>query len=123
MKLGMIMIFVSDLEEAKKFYCDVLGFSLKAENQNHLSFEHPGCDFVAFKCERDAAIERHGEVARSVFVFEVPSLERSFKDLQSKGVVFLHAVPAENDFCRYCAFRDPFGNVHEIFQRKDQSQD
>lgn len=112
------MIFVSDLEEAKRFYCGVLGFSLKAEATNRLEFAHDGCDFIAFKCEKDSLIEDYGNAARSVFVFEVKSVEETMSELLEKGVSFLHKTPAENDFSRYAAFSDSFGNVHEIFERK-----
>ena len=118
MKLGKIMIFVSDFTEAKRFYCDVLGFPLKSENENRLEFAHETCDFIAFKCEKNASVEDYSNVARSVFVFEVASLDETFQDLRSKGVKFLHAEPAENDFSRYAALYDPFGNVHEIFEQK-----
>ncbi len=118
MKLGKIMIFVPDLEEAKHFYCDTLGFSLKDETDNRLAFAHEGCDFIAFKCERSATVENYSWVARSVFVFEVASLDKSLLDLRAKGVSFLHKEPAENTFSRYAAFQDPFGNVHEIFEPK-----
>jgi glyoxylase I family protein len=120
MKLGTIMIFVSDLSEAKRFYCDVLGFALRTEDNNRLEFEHEGCDFVAFKCKSNATVENYSQMARSVLVFEVPSLDESFNDLRSKGVHFLHAKPAENSLSRYAAFTDPFGNVHEIYERKDR---
>jgi glyoxylase I family protein len=118
MKLGKIMIFVSDLDEARKFYCDALGFSLAAESENRLEFAHEGVDFVAFKCGKNVIVEDYANVARSVFVFKVESLERSLEDLRAKGVKFLHSQPAENDFSRYAAFSDPFGNVHEIFEPK-----
>ena len=121
MKLGTIMIFVSDISEARTFYCDVLGFRLKTEDDGRLEFEHEGCDFVAFKCESNASVERYSNVARSVFVFEVSSVDESFKDLRAKGVRFLHTEPAENSFSRYAAFCDPFGNVHEIYERKHES--
>jgi catechol 2,3-dioxygenase-like lactoylglutathione lyase family enzyme len=112
------MIFVSDLAEAKHFYCDVLGFPLESENENRLKFAHEGCDFIAFKCEKDASVEDYSNVARSVFVFEVASIDEALRDLRGKGVRFLHADAAENDFSRYAAFLDPFGNVHEIFEPK-----
>ena len=112
------MIFVSDFEEAKRFYGEVLGFPLKSETSNRLEFAHEGCDFVAFKCEKNAVIEDYSNVARSVFVFEVGSIEKAFNDLRAKGVKFLHDKPAENEFSRYAAFADSFGNVHEIFERK-----
>ncbi|HYE73009.1 MAG TPA: VOC family protein [Blastocatellia bacterium] len=119
MKLGKIMIFVPDLEEAKYFYCHILGFPLKAENGNRLAFVHAGCDFIAFKCERSATVEDYSEVARSVFVFEVASVDQALGDLRAKGVSFLHEEPAENEFSRYAAFTDPFGNVHEIYEPKE----
>jgi glyoxylase I family protein len=118
MKLGKIMIFVSDLEKAKRFYCGVLNFPLKSEASNRLEFAHENCDFIAFKCEKDSLIEDYGNAARSVFVFEVESVEKTMSGLREKGVSFLHKTPAENDFSRYAAFSDPFGNIHEIFEQK-----
>ena len=118
MRLGKIMIFVSDLSEAKRFYCDVLGFPLKEETSNRLAFVHEGCDFIAFKCAKDSEIEDYSQMARSVFVFEVVSIDKTFAELKSKGVEFLHNEPAENDFSRYAAFRDSFGNIHEIYESK-----
>ena len=119
MKLGMMMIFVPDLAAAKQFYCDVLGFHLKAEHADRIEFEHPGCRFVAFKCRSNAKMDSYSDVARSVFVFEVSSIDESMRDMRSKGVKFLHAQPSDNDFSRYAAFTDPFGNVHEIYEPRN----
>jgi catechol 2,3-dioxygenase-like lactoylglutathione lyase family enzyme len=119
MQLGMLMIFVSDLVEAKRFYCDVLGFGVKAENETRLEFVHEPCAFVAFKCEKDATVENYAQEARSVFVFEVQSIDEAFGALKKKGVRFLHEEPTQNDLGRYAAFRDPFGNVHEIYEPKN----
>ena len=118
MKLGKMMIFVPDLAEAKRFYCDILGFPLKAASESRLDLEHEGCDFIAFKCEKSARVEDYSQVARSVFVFEVESVDKALRDLRAKGVRFLHQEPAENEFSRYAAFIDPFGNVHEIYEPK-----
>lgn len=120
MKLGIMMIFVADLAVAKGFYCDVLGFPLMSEDVNRLEFEHPGCRFVAFKCETNAKVEGYSTSARSVFVFEVASIDERIREMRSKGVRFLHGEPAENEFSRYAAFADPFGNVHEIYEPKNR---
>jgi glyoxylase I family protein len=120
MRLGKMMIFVSDLAEAKRFYRDVLGFSLKSESERRLDFVHEGCDFIAFECAKNAVVEDYGQVARSVFVFEVPSVDEAMDDLRARGVRFLHERPAENEFSRYAAFVDPFGNVHEIYEPRMQ---
>jgi glyoxylase I family protein len=119
MKLGKLMIFVSDLTEARRFYGETLGFRLKHEDDRSLHFAHEGCDLGAFKCKRNATVQNYSDEARSVFVFEVPSIDIALQHLRDKGVEFLHAEPAENDFSRYAAFTDPFGNVHEIYELKN----
>lgn len=118
MKIGKMMIFVSNLDEARHFYGDILGFPVRDESESRLDFEHDGCDFVAFKCEKNAEVLDYGDVARSVFVFEVTSVDETMGNLRREGVHFLHSVPAQNEFSRYAAFSDPFGNVHEIFERR-----
>lgn len=112
------MIFVSDLEKAKTFYSDVLGVPVKSEHADRVEFVHDGCDFIAYKCEQDAPVENYSRIARSVFVFETESIDESMRELSARGVTFLHQEPVENDFCRYAALRDPFGNVHELYERK-----
>jgi glyoxylase I family protein len=114
MKLKTLMIFVTDLEVAKHFYGQVLGFRLKSELSNQLIFSHDGCDLVAFKCEKNTIAGDYSQEARSVFVFEVASIDLAFRDLKARGVRFLHDRPARNSFARYAAFVDPFGIVHEI---------
>ena len=118
MRLGAMMVFVPDLDVARHFYRDVLGFPLKAEHTDHIVFAHEGCDLLAFRCERPADARDYSRVARSVFVFEVESIEAAMDDLRRKGVCFLHDRPAENEFSRYAAFTDPFGIVHEIYELK-----
>ena len=114
----MLLIFVSDLETAKDYYGNVLNFSLKAESKTSLTFISGDQDLIAFKCESDSLVENYSQTARSVFVFEVDSISEEFSKLKQKGVIFLHDKPSENEFCFYAAFRDPFGNVHEIVERK-----
>lgn len=116
MKLQQIMIFVPDLREAKRFYCDVLGFGLAEETPTRLTFDHAGCPFVAYLCDTGSEVRNYSREARSVFVFEVDSLDQRLAELREQGVTVLHDVPSENDRGRYAAFVDPFGNVHEIWQ-------
>ena len=113
-----MMIFVTDLDEAKRFYGETLAFPVKNETANRIDFAHDGCDLVAFKCEKHGSIEEYGNVARSVFVFEVDSVDARMAEMQNAGISFIHQRPAENEFSRYAAFSDPSGNVHEIFERK-----
>jgi glyoxylase I family protein len=117
MKLAFLMIVAPDLARAKDFYGTTLGFALASETPQRLVFAHPGADLVVFKGTHDAPPAEHGASASTTFVFEVPDLAAAMIALRAKGIVFLHAHPARNEWGRYAAFRDPFGNVVEIMER------
>jgi catechol 2,3-dioxygenase-like lactoylglutathione lyase family enzyme len=116
MRLGRALIFVPDVARAKAFYRDVLGLSLRDETAERLVFAGAGWTLLVFRCDRTVSVGDYATEPRSVLVFEVQSIERAMSDLASKGVRFLHAEPNRNEFGRYAAFVDPFGNVHEVFE-------
>ncbi|MBL6613189.1 MAG: VOC family protein [Reyranella sp.] len=117
MKLAFLMIIAPDLMRAKTFYGTTLGFQLKSETAQRLVFA--ACaDLIVFKGTQDAPPTDHGAAASTTFVFEVPDLTAAMTDLRAKGVRFLHEQPAHNEWGRYAAFRDPFGNVLELFERR-----
>ena len=121
MKLGMIVVLTPDLDEARRFYGDLLGLTLARESANQLIFDLAGTEFHVFSCADAApAGYRHGASAATVCAFEVDSIEAEMARLQAAGVVFLHARPAENALSgiRYAAFEAPGGNVHEIVERR-----
>lgn len=117
MKLAMLMIVAPDLARAKAFYGATLGLALKSETPRRLVFAQDGADLVIFKGTKDAPPAEHGASASTTFVFAVASLDAALTDLKAKGVVFLHAAPAQGEFGRYAAFFDPFGNVLELLER------
>jgi catechol 2,3-dioxygenase-like lactoylglutathione lyase family enzyme len=114
MKLGKLMIFVTDFEVAKKFYSDLLGLRLVSEEENELIFANESYELVAYKCEKTSPVGDYSNEARAVFVFEVESIDIAFEEMKSKGIRFLHKIPNQNKKSRYAAFVDPFGIVHEI---------
>ncbi len=118
MQLAHLMVFVTDLGEARRFYGEVLGFPLKRQTDTMLVFEHADADLVAFACENTSGFDDYSRAARSAFVFRVPSLEASMGELRDRGVRFLHQTPAEGPLGRYAAFVDPCGNVHELCEEK-----
>jgi len=121
MQLGVIVILTPDLDEARRFYRDVLGLKLRREAANQLIFDLGGAELHVFSCADPApAAYRHGATAATVCAFEVASIEAEMERMQARGVVFLHAKPAENALSgvRYAAFRAPGGNVHELIERR-----
>jgi glyoxylase I family protein len=120
LQLGLIMVLTPDLDEAERFYGDVLGLRLKDKAPNQLVFDLDGTEFHVFKCDDAGPERRHGISAGTVCVFEVPSIALAMRQMKDDGVVFLHQTPAVNEHCgiRYAAFRAPGGNVHEIMERR-----
>ncbi len=114
LRLGKLLVFATSLDEAKRFYGEVLGLALTRETDGMLLFRQPDFELAIFPCEQTTDPDRHAQVASSTFVFAVPSVERAMRELRAKGVRFLHSEPAEGPLGRYAAFADPFGNVHEI---------
>ncbi|OZS77430.1 glyoxalase [Tetzosporium hominis] len=113
MKLGHIMVFVSDKEQARQFYSDILGLKLVDEDEKRLIYDMGGQHLVLFETLRSVEPLSYSEEARTVLVFAVEDVEKSFRSLKERGVTFLHSHPTPQ---RYAAFVDPFGNVHEILE-------
>jgi catechol 2,3-dioxygenase-like lactoylglutathione lyase family enzyme len=114
--LHALMIFVPDLDEARRFYRDTLGMRLASERGDRLVFTFSNGTLLAFRCDKDGHIGDYANESRSVFVFRVASIAETMATLRAAGVRFLHEEPAENEWGQYAAFADPFGNVHELFE-------
>ena len=116
MRLATLMVLTPDLDEARRFYEGALGFAVVSQSEDLLVLDHTGAAFHVFRCEHSAPPVRHGRDAATVAVFAVAQIDEAIRELQARGVDFLHAEPAANRFGRYAAFKAPGGNVHEIFE-------
>jgi catechol 2,3-dioxygenase-like lactoylglutathione lyase family enzyme len=116
MKLAMLMLLTPDLDEARRFYGEVLGFRIASGDDRRLSLQHDGAAFEIFRCERAAPPADHGDAAASVFVFGVEDIDAAIAELTAKGVRFIHQRPAQTALGRYAAFHAPGGNIHELFE-------
>jgi catechol 2,3-dioxygenase-like lactoylglutathione lyase family enzyme len=115
------VVLTPDLDEARRFYRDILGLGLTGERPDQLVFGLDGGELHVFGCDQAApADHRHGATAATVCAFEVASIEAEMARLRAAGVVFLHETPAQNPLggLRYAAFKAPGGNVHELIERR-----
>lgn len=113
MKLGHIMVFVSDKEKARQFYSDILELKFVDEDEKRLIYDMGGQHLVLFETLSSVDPLAYSEEARTLLVFTVEDVEESFRSLKEHGVTFLHSRPTPQ---RYAAFVDPFGTVHEILE-------
>jgi catechol 2,3-dioxygenase-like lactoylglutathione lyase family enzyme len=120
MKLATLMVLTPDLDEARRFYVEALGFEVVSQDERLLALAHEGAAFHIFKCDAPSPPGRHGQTAASVLVFGVKDLDAAMADLRGKGVTFIHDVPARNAFGRYAAFHAPGGIVHELLEAAER---
>ena len=117
LRLLRILVFAPDLEEAKRFYSDVLELRLDSAHGDLLRFH--GANFVldVFACQEHSEFGAYAQQAGSSVAFSVPSLDDAMRELKGHGVHFLHEKPNQApDGSRYAAFVDPFGTVFEIVE-------
>ena len=114
---GAFTIFTADLDTARTFWADGLGFAIE---------ESP----AGFRASRDGfAVEVEGGARprkrsrrwlaeASVYVtLRVDDFDRFHRDLTKRGVEFLDEVTAGDDGRRVTGFADPDGNLFEIAER------
>jgi len=118
MKVCIIQISVSDLDKAIEWYCNTLGFKIAKQHYNHpvaVDLIHKGCRLLLHKADKPARID-YPKVSQTLICFQVDDIAATIKDLKRKGVKFVHKTPQEFPAGLFAAFRDPFGNVHELVE-------
>lgn len=114
--LHSVLVFAPDLADARRFYADILDFSVSLETDSHI--ELSGSDFrlTIFRCESPTSAEGYSNRAGSSLAISTPDLPGEVQRLRSHGVTILHDEPAAGPVGRYVAFVDPFGTVHELVE-------
>ena len=116
LRIARILVFVTDLDEAVRFYGDVMELEVLSRAGRRVTFAGEGFLLDAFKCDAPGDPDTLVSRAGSAVAFEVESIEDGVAELQARGVEFLHEQISINDLGRYLAFKDPFGVVHELFE-------
>jgi len=103
----------------------VLGFTVSAENNflHHgttVQLEHDqGFRLILHNATKPARIDYPDDV-QTMIVWRTADLAETMAHMQVNGVEFITAEPQEINVGRFVAFRDPFGNVHELIELKNQ---
>src|SRR5438093_13395458 len=90
-QIDYVMIIVSDMNRSIRFYKDVLGIPLKFESPDWTEFL-TGTTTLALHGGgvAGASGERPEKAAGSCSIgFNVPNLDQTYEELESKGVVFV----------------------------------
>jgi predicted enzyme related to lactoylglutathione lyase len=105
--------WTKDMDAAIAFYREVLGLDLRMR---------AGEDWAELDCG-GATVALHGTreghappQAGATVVFEVDDLDAASRALRGRGVAFEGEVSEVPGYGRFASFRDPDGNLMQIFQ-------
>jgi len=112
----VLSINVPDMELAKQFYCDKLGFELAEQyDENTIQLKHDGIYIILSKAERATAVEYPAE-AQVVPGIATIDIVKTVVDYKTMGIEFIYDEPLPSPAGFYTAFKDPFGNVFELLE-------
>ncbi len=123
--IATVALVVSDYEEALSYYCDVLGFSLVADDDLGggkrwvvvAPHNKRGAALLLAKADgpEQAAHVGNQTGGRVAFFLETDSFARDHEDLASRGVKFLEA-PRTEAYGTVAVFADIYGNRWDLIQ-------
>ena len=120
----IVQLNVVDLQAGIDWYTNVLGFSVSRENNflHHgttVQLEHDkGFRLILHNAETPARINYPDDV-QTMVVWQTKDLLGTMAEMQAKGAEFITTEPQDIDVGRFVAFRDPFGNVHELIELRE----
>lgn len=127
-KLALISLVVSDYDEAKDYYCNVLGFELQEDTvmtpQKRWVVVRPvgsdGCGLLLAKAATEEQRIRVGnQTGGRVFLFlHTDSFKRDYERLINKGVEFIRG-PSEEPYGTVAVFKDRYGNLWDLIEPRN----
>jgi lactoylglutathione lyase len=119
MRISAVLINVCDMDQAIDFYSDKLGFTVQSRKlyPRMVRLEHEHIALLLYRVPMPVHLD-YPKVAQSLLNFETSDLVASIQDLKARGVEFIHQSPQPCPVGAYAAFRDPFGNVHELLEAR-----
>ncbi len=115
-----VVVVCRNLEEARRFYLEVLGFDIAYEREDWIKFQ-VGPISLALRPESDLFAGRKADGPSLQLAFEVPyrDVDQCHEELVRKGVKIIDTPKDQPWGHRTLYFNDPEGNVLEIYGRID----
>jgi catechol 2,3-dioxygenase-like lactoylglutathione lyase family enzyme len=130
--IGYVSVLVENYDEAIRFYVDTLGFSLvedtyiEAQDKRWVLVAPPGSVESKLLLARAVGAEQSSRVGNQtggrIFLFlHTDDFWRDFHEYKRRGVVFVRE-PSEESYGTVAVFKDLYGNLWDLLQLKDSSQ-
>jgi predicted enzyme related to lactoylglutathione lyase len=109
-KVPVLSVYVQEIEAARRFYCDLLGFAEKKWYGNAiLILENEGSMIVLEEI-------RDGSTPRMVPSVQVDDIDSEFRRLKAQNTAIKHEAPVPFPVGRMFTVLDSSGNEIEIVQ-------
>jgi lactoylglutathione lyase len=118
---SVIGIYVDDINKAKKFYCDALGFEIENSYNDGciLQMKSEGPTVIVEETDKPSTAVYPGG-SQVVLCVATDNIEKTSKEFREKGVNFLHDEPQPFVAGRFMAMKDPAGNILELIEFKKE---
>lgn len=114
---SVIGIYVDDIDKAKEFYCNALGFEVENTYNDGciIQLKSEGPTVILEQTEKPAKAVYPGG-SQVVLCVATDDIEKKSKELKDKGINFIHDGPQPFVAGRFMAMRDPAGNTLELLE-------
>ncbi|MFW9811091.1 MAG: VOC family protein [Candidatus Thorarchaeota archaeon] len=116
---AVIGIYVDDIDKAREFYCDILGFEIENTYDDGciIQLKSDGPTVIIEKVENPSKAVYPGS-SQVVLCVSTDNIERTSEEFRAKGVNFLHDGPQPFVAGQFMAMKDPSGNTLELLEFK-----
>jgi len=116
--ISATVLIVEDLDKCMTFYQDIFGLEALFTDDVSAAYKMGNQDFVILKTSAAAEMVGEGVVFagnQTMLCIAVEDVDVTYKELTSKGVVFLKPPKSQHWGRRTAYFADPEGNLWELW--------
>ena len=113
--LSFVFLLVPDMAEARTFYVETLGMEVETESPTFLQLAQPGGAGASLGIGVGAGLTAAHTAGLEEIWWTVEDTDAVHAKLVERGVPIVSA-PKDQPFGRTCSFRDPAGNILNVFQ-------
>jgi catechol 2,3-dioxygenase-like lactoylglutathione lyase family enzyme len=114
-RVDFVSFLTQDIQQAKRFYTDVLGLELETEGESDLELR---CGQVTLDIFDPSSIGQPFAPSPAGLALRVRDVDAARAELEAKGVQF-DGETIETSVCRQAWFKDPDGNSLMLHRRFD----
>jgi predicted enzyme related to lactoylglutathione lyase len=115
--LDFVMLHVPNIEQARTFYTEKLGFAVEGQQPGFVQFKQYAGKGAIFALQEDAGVAPHEGVE---LWWIVDNADTTYNTLVSREVEIV-SQPSDEPFGRAFSIKDPAGNIINMFQPPSHS--